>query len=40
MKFVSIAEENHPWTVMRAAEILKWIDAQNYQYILDKHFNV
>lgn len=37
IKFVSISEENHPWTVMRAAEILKWIDAQNYQYILDNH---
>lgn len=37
IKFVSISQENHPWTVMRAAEILKWIDAQNYQYILNNH---
>ena len=25
-KFISIVDSSHPWTVMRAAELVKWID--------------
>ena len=30
IKIVSIANDTHPWTVMRAAELLKWIDKGEY----------
>lgn len=30
VKFLSIADETHPWTVMRSAELLKWIDSGEY----------
>ena len=30
IKFISIADASHPWTVMRAAELLNWINAGEY----------
>lgn len=30
VKFISIADETHPWTVMRAAELLNWIENGDY----------
>lgn len=30
VKTVSIADDNHPWTVMRASELLKWINEGEY----------
>ena len=30
VKFLSIADETHPWTVMRSAELLKWMDSGEY----------
>lgn len=30
IKFISIADASHPWTVMRAAELLNWIQSGNY----------
>lgn len=30
VKFLSIADESHPWTVMRSAELLKWIKDGEY----------
>lgn len=30
VKFLSIADETHPWTVMRSAELLKWIESGEY----------
>jgi len=29
-KFISIADSSHPWTVMRAAELLNWINSGEY----------
>lgn len=34
IKFISIADDSHPWTVMRAAELLNWIDNGCYDRIL------
>lgn len=34
IKFISIADESHPWTVMRAAELLNWIDGVEFNSIL------
>lgn len=33
-KFISIADSSHPWTVMRAAELIKWIEQGEYDRIL------
>ncbi|WP_106832065.1 M48 family metallopeptidase [Parabacteroides pacaensis] len=30
IKFISIADNSHPWTVMRAAELLNWINSSEY----------
>lgn len=30
IKFISVADESHPWTVMRAAELLNWINQGFY----------
>ncbi len=34
MKYLSIYGSNHPWTVMRAKELLTWIDTGGYSRIL------
>ena len=34
-KVVSIMGRTHPWTVMRAAELFKWVESGDYQNILD-----
>ena len=30
IKIISIADASHPWTVMRAAELLNWIDCGEF----------
>lgn len=34
IKFISIADASHPWTVMRAAELLNWIQSGVYGSLL------
>ncbi len=34
-KVVSIMGQGHPWTVMRAAEFLKWVDSGDYDALLE-----
>lgn len=34
IKLIAIADESHPWTVMRAAELLKWISGDEIRGIL------
>lgn len=36
IKTISIADDSHPWTVMRAAELLNWIDAGQYYSFIPK----
>ena len=36
-KILLILDEKHPWTVMRAAEILKWVESGKYQLVVNKH---
>ncbi|MDD3455028.1 MAG: M48 family metallopeptidase [Methanobacteriales archaeon] len=36
-KIVMIMGSTHPWTVMRASEILKWIDSGAYEDIIKRH---
>lgn len=37
IKFISIADASHPWTVMRAAELLKWVGAGEYDRIINTY---
>ena len=34
IKLISIADATHPWTVMRAAELLNWVKKGNFKDIL------
>lgn len=36
IKLIEICDEDHPWTVVRAAELVNWVDSGQYQAILDK----
>ena len=38
VKFLSIADETHPWTVMRSAELLNWIDSGEYGRFVTRHY--
>ena len=37
VKFVSIMDDSHPWTVMRAAELLTWINKGEYEKVMKKY---
>lgn len=37
IKTVTIATSTHPWTVMRAAELIKWYESGEYQKIMDNY---
>ena len=36
IKTISIADDSHPWTVMRAAELLKWIEEGEYNRFIHR----
>ena len=36
IKFLSIMNSSHPWTVMRCAELLRWIESGEYQRVVDR----
>lgn len=36
MKFLEIFDEDHPWTVLRAAELIRWVESGEYDRILKK----
>lgn len=38
VKFMAIADDSHPWTVMRSAELLKWINCGGYQEIIKQKY--
>lgn len=37
MKNLSILDDSHPWTVLRAAELIKWIESGEYAELIKKH---
>lgn len=37
VKLISIADESHPWTVMRSSELLNWIEKGNYNQFISNH---
>lgn len=38
VKLLAIADDSHPWTVMRSAELLKWIDNGEYGRFINKQY--
>lgn len=36
VKLLSIADDSHPWTVMRSAELLKWVDNGEYIHLINE----
>lgn len=36
-KFIAIANSYHPWLVLRAAELLKWVESGEYDRIISEH---
>lgn len=34
-RFIAIAHSSHPWLVLRAAELLRWVESGEYQKVLD-----
>lgn len=34
IKGISIVNDSHPWTIMRAAELIKWIESGEYEQVL------
>lgn len=36
-KVVLISIQTHPWTVMRASELIKWVDSGTYSEIIERH---
>lgn len=34
IKMISVLDNSHPWTVMRAAELLKWADGGDYERLV------
>lgn len=36
-KALSVMDMSHPWTVMRASEILDWVESGEYQKIVNKY---
>lgn len=35
-RIISIMDSTHPWTVMRAAELMKWVDNEEYNVFLKR----
>jgi Zn-dependent protease with chaperone function len=38
VKFMSTMYNSHPWTVMRASQLFKWVDSGEYNRILDRKY--
>lgn len=36
IKLISILDEDHPWTIVRASELIKWVEAGEYDKILTR----
>lgn len=35
-KLLTVMNQTHPWSVMRAAELMRWIDGGEYQRVVDR----
>lgn len=39
IKYLTIFDEDHPWTIVRAAELIKWVESGEYQKVIDNVMN-
>lgn len=37
IKFLSVMDSSHPWLVMRAAELIKWVESGEYENVLERN---
>lgn len=37
IKNISVLDNTHPWTVLRAAELIKWVESGDYDAIIQKY---
>lgn len=37
MKNLSVLDDTHPWTILRAAELIKWIESGEYERLINAH---
>ena len=37
MKNISILDNSHPWTILRAAELIKWVESGEYNRIISEY---
>ena len=35
-KYLVSTQHTHPWTVMRAAELIRWVESDDYQKVIDR----
>lgn len=40
IKMIEVFDEDHPWTVIRAAELIRWVESGAYERILSKSAGV
>ncbi|KYO64110.1 hypothetical protein ATZ99_21410 [Thermovenabulum gondwanense] len=36
-KYLSIMWQDHPWTVMRASELFKWVESGGYEEVINNY---
>ena len=36
IKTITLVQSNHPWTILRAGELIKWVESGEYDRILNK----
>jgi hypothetical protein len=36
VKYLAIRKMEHPWTIIRSAELLKWLESGEYQRVVDR----
>lgn len=40
IKVISIADSTHPWTVLRAAELITWYESGNYKQLVENNSSI
>lgn len=40
IKTITIASSSHPWTVLRAAELISWYDSDNYRQLVETKISI
>ena len=40
IKTITIASSSHPWTVLRAAELISWYESDNYKQLIENKSSI